>query len=257
MCLILFALNNHENYKFVLAANRDEFFERPTIEADYWEENNSILGGRDLKSGGTWLGLTKRGRFIAITNYRDLKNERKNAKSRGELSKTYLSGEIDLFSFINEVSEQRNLYNGFNLILSDDCLDSVYHYSNVSNQLQKIENGTHGLSNHLLNTPWPKVVFGKKKLNNCIKTNSLAAENIFKLLENTEEADNDDLPNTGISFELEKKLSPVFISMKGYGTRCSTIIFADCNNNISFQEVTFNENRQIIGNKTYELMLKS
>ncbi|MCK5368958.1 MAG: NRDE family protein [Cyclobacteriaceae bacterium] len=157
MCLLLFALNNHPKYKLIMAANRDEFFKRPTLNANFWEENNSILGGRDIQSGGTWLGLDKKGRFIAITNYRDRINDRSNARSRGELSEIFLTQNLNVSAFLSDVSKSKDQYNGFNVLLSDDSFDTLYHYSNISDQTNKINVGIHGLSNHLLDTPWPKI----------------------------------------------------------------------------------------------------
>ena len=257
MCLIILALNKHPDYKLVLAANRDEFFERPTLKADFWEENQEILGGKDIKSGGTWLGITKNGRFIAITNYRDPNIERSDAISRGELSKQYLTTDININDFLSQISKKKDQYNGFNLLLSEDGLDSIYYYSNITDQAVKIDDGIHGLSNHLLNTPWPKVIFGKNALADIINSSPIDQDNIMEMLKNNDEAMGNSLPNTGISYELEKKLSPVFISMKGYGTRCSTVIFVDRTNKVSFFEVIYNEKKQIIGKKSYKLQLKS
>ena len=257
MCLILFSLNKHRDYKLVLAANRDEFFERPTLKSEYWKENPNILGGQDVISGGTWLGLTKTGRFIAITNYRDFTLERKNPRSRGEISKKFLLENIDVISFLTEISSKKHLYNGFNLILSDDQFNTIYHYSNVTDQYQQIEEGFHGLSNHLLDTPWPKITYGINKLKNFVENNSNDPTRIYKILRNEIEADDNNLPDTGISYDLEKKLSPVFISMKGYGTRSSTVMFVDYENRVSFYEVTYNEKKEIIGNQAFDLQLKS
>lgn len=257
MCLILFALNNHPKYKLIMAANRDEFFKRPTLNADFWEENNSILGGRDIQSGGTWLGATKNGRFIGITNFRDPENEKINAKSRGELSKTFLTQNQNITAFISEVSKLRNQYNGFNLLLSDDSFDTLYHYSNISDETTKIKKGVHGLSNHLLDTPWPKIQFGKDNLSHIIKSESIDMYDLVEMLRNDHEALEKSLPTTGISFDLEKKLSPVFISLKEYGTRCSTIVLVDKKNDLSFLEVSYDEQKQIFSKQTHRLQLKS
>ena len=209
MCLILFALNQHPQYKLIIAANRDEFFSRPTIEAGFWEENNSILGGRDVKSGGTWLGLNKNGRFIAITNFRDPKNEKKTAKSRGKLSKNFLSQSLNVSAYLNDVSKKKDQYNGFNLLLSDDSFNSLYHYSNISDKSTKINSGIHGLSNHLLDSPWPKIQSGRNHMANIIKSESIDMYDLIALLRSDNKAPDNLLPNTGISLDLEKKLSPV------------------------------------------------
>ena len=152
MCLILFALKKHPKYKFILAANRDEFFSRPTQLADFWDDHQHILGGRDDSSLGTWLGLSKEGRFCAITNFRDPASELKTANSRGLLSKKFLTKTQDVLTFIKDVAIEKDSYSGYNLLLSDDGFETVFHYSNISNTSAKIENGIHGLSNHLLDT---------------------------------------------------------------------------------------------------------
>lgn len=256
MCLILFALNEHSKYKLVLAANRDEFFDRPTLVADFWKENDTILGGKDEQSGGTWIGLTKNGRFIAITNFRDPKNEKENPKSRGDISKNFLSTNKSVTEFLSKISKNKNQYNGFNLILSDDNLSTLYHYSNITDLTTSIDDGIHGLSNHLLDTPWPKIQIGKSQLNDLVKDRQLKINELAGILRNTKKAPDNSLPETGISFDLEKKLSPVFISMKRYGTRCSTIILVDKTNKVSFLEITYNERAQAISEKTYEFQLK-
>lgn len=257
MCLIIFALNQHPKYKLIIAANRDEFFSRPTLEADFWKEENSILGGRDVQSGGTWFGMNKNGRFIAITNYRDPKNEKKDAKSRGELSKKFLLQNQNVSEFLADVSKDKKKYNGFNFLLSDDYFESMYHYSNITDRSMKIEDGIHGLSNHLLDSPWPKVQKGTNLLSNILQSESINSAEIVAMLRNETEAPDNLLPKTGISYDLEKNLSPVFISMKGYGTRCSTVLFVDTSNELSFLEVTYNEHKQIISEKKYKLQLMS
>ena len=253
MCLILFAYNQHPKYKLVLAANRDEFFNRPTLVADYWTDDQNILGGRDIVSSGTWLGMTKTGKFIAITNYRDPKLESKDLLSRGLLSRNYLTNDQRADSFLLEVSESKDQYAGFNLLLSDDKFNSFFHYSNMPDTRTQIETGVHGLSNHLLNTPWPKVSKGKESLSTLLKRPSFKLDDLLNLLKNDTLAPDSDLPDTGISYDLEKKLSPVFISMKGYGTRSSTVILMDYNGDIMFHEVSYNENREIANIAQYQL----
>ena len=255
MCLILFAVNQHPKYKVIIAANRDEFFNRPTLSSNFWKENKLILGGRDVQSQGTWLGIKKNGRFIAITNYRDPKNVNVKAKSRGELSKNFLIQGQSIPDFLTKVSENRHEYNGFNLLLSDDGFDSLYHYSNVSDKTTKINNGIHGLSNHLLNTSWPKIESGKIQISKIIKSDSIDVYKIVEMLKNGKTAPDKLLPDTGISHDLEKKLSPVFISMKGYGTRCSTVVLVDRSNKITFLEVSYNENKEVIEENKYTIQL--
>lgn len=257
MCLIVFALNKHPKYRLILAANRDEFFNRPTKNAGFWIEDKSVLGGRDKLSKGTWLGITKSGRFIAITNYRDPTLEKEDVTSRGIITKEYLLGKADANSFISKLSTERNLFNGFNVIMSDDACNSLCHYSNITNKSIKLSNDIHGLSNHLLNTNWPKVNLLRNDLMSVIESESFDIIELIKILKNESFAADNALPNTGISFDLERKLSPVFISLKGYGTRCSTALLLDYNNELSFMEVSYNENTEPVSEKYYTFKLKS
>lgn len=257
MCLILFGLNQKPELKLILAANRDEFFSRPTKAAHWWKDNQDVLAGRDLKSGGTWLGINKNGRFIAITNYRDLKNINDEARSRGELSKSFLTGHLSTDAFLNELSAKKNQYNSFNLLLSDNGFGTMYHYSNVTDEPKRIADGLHGLSNHLLDTPWPKVELGKRALQQHLNSDVKRSDELIGFLKHGEEAPDSALPDTGISYELEKKLSPVFISMKDYGTRCSTILEVNHDNGVTFIEVTYNENKNVIAKKSYEFSLEA
>ena len=257
MCLILFALNNHPKYKMILAANRDEFHSRPTLKAGFWEEQNDILSGIDDLSKGTWLGISKQGRFIAITNYRSPNSEIKAPKSRGNISRNFLLGKSSVHTFVTNLQAERHRYSGFNILLSDNKLNSMYHYSNISNQLTMVPNGYHGLSNHLLDTDWPKVTYGKRALRSSIISGPIHPKKLIEMLKNETFADDKELPDTGISFELEKKLSPVFISMKDYGTRCSTVLLVDNHNMLSFVEVSYNENREVISEQSFNFELKS
>jgi uncharacterized protein with NRDE domain len=256
MCLILFAINSHPRYKFVLAANRDEFFNRPTLFAGRWEEDSRIIGGRDVSSNGTWLGITENSRFVAITNYRNPHREKDKAKSRGLLSKDFLLSTSKVKHFTNSISLERNLYNGFNILLTKDGFKSITHYSNISNEDKTITSGIHGLSNAFLDTSWPKVEFGKQNLHQILSSPTIDPLDLIKLLKNQSTAPDDLLPDTGISFDLEKKLSPVFISMNGYGTRCSTAILVDQNDQVRFLEVSYNENAEVINSTELVMQLK-
>jgi uncharacterized protein with NRDE domain len=256
MCLILFAINHHPKYKFVLAANRDEFFNRPTLFARLWEGDHKIIGGRDVSSNGTWLGISESGKFLAITNYRDPGRENTNAKSRGSLSRDFLLNPQEVKSFVESVSENRNIYNGFNVLLSDNGFRSITHYSNISDTAQNVVSGIHGLSNAFLDTPWQKVERGKQRLDQVLASPEIHLSELIHLLKDQKDAPDALLPATGISFDLEKKLSPVFISMNGYGTRCSTAILVDQNDQLKFLEVSYNESAEVINRTELSLKLK-
>ena len=226
MCLILFAYKQHPDYPLIVAANRDEFFQRPSAPIHFWEDYTNILAGRDLEKGGTWMGVTKTGRFAALTNYRDPKENMDGKRSRGELVAGALNYEGDIQNYMTNIQEKADLYPGFNLLAGDE--NGLYYFSNREGIVKKLEPGIYGLSNHLLDTPWPKVKTGKEGLVRALKKeNDSLKEELFRILLNNEKYPDDQLPNTGVPLEMERELSPLFISMKNYGTRCSTVLLAD------------------------------
>ncbi len=257
MCLIIFAYKSHAKYKLILTANRDEFFERPTQPADFWLDKPIVLGGRDIISGGTWLGITKHGRFTAITNYRNPDLKVADAVSRGVLSEQFLTGSADSGSFLAEVSKEKTRYQGFNILVSDDSFSTLQHYSNISDEVTNLSEGIYGLSNALLDTTWPKVNHGKYMLSTVIQPKDFDIEDLISMMSHTAEWPENALPQTGISLELEKKLSPVFISLKGYGTRCTTAMRMDYDQNLEFLEVSYDESGNRVASKWYTMTLKT
>lgn len=238
MCLINFHFDDHPTYKLIVAANRDEFFDRPTAQANYWEDNPAILAGRDLKHMGTWLGITKSGRFAALTNYRDPKEFNVNKRSRGDLVRNFLTENGSPVDFLETIKASKEEYAGFNLLVGTP--DNLFYYSNKQEDIMQIPAGTYGLSNHLLNTPWPKVNKGKSQLRNYVQEHDhIEIDALFDILSDTETAPDEQLPNTGVGLEMERQLSPLFIEMPNYGTRCSTILLVGHDQSITFVERTF------------------
>ena len=238
MCLINFHFQNHPNYKLIVAANRDEFYERPTAQAHFWEDKPQIVAGRDLLQMGTWLGMTKQGRFAALTNYRDPAQLKDDKISRGEIVSNYLEMDISPRDYLEALNRNKDKYEGFNVIVGGP--DQLLYYSNIQAEIMEISPGTHGLCNHFLNTPWPKVTKGKCMLKESIVgKDEIDINELFVLLSDTEEADDADLPNTGVSIELERKLSPLFIKTPDYGTRSATVLIVDKNNHATFVERTY------------------
>ena len=238
MCLILLALEAHPRYPLIIAANRDEFFNRKTLPLHEWDVPE-ILGGKDLVAGGTWLGIDKKKRISAITNFRDLKNIIPDAPSRGRLTYNYLIENIGAYDYLKKLKADNQTFNGYNLLLSDE--NGFYHFSNYENKINKLENGIHGLSNALLNTPWPKVELGKEKLSGCIENDNLDDDSLFNLLYDSKMAADEKLPSTGVPIDLERNLSSMFIKTNGYGTRCSSVIKIDHQGIGSFAERTYDE----------------
>jgi uncharacterized protein with NRDE domain len=226
-----------------MAANRDEFYERPSSPADFWEDAPQILGGRDLREGGTWLGITREGKFAAITNYRDPAAFKINAQSRGKLVRDFLCGDQSVDKYVENISQQSDKYNGYNLILGDN--DKLYVFSNRGKK-QKLGAGIYGLSNHLLDTSWPKVRKAKKELKKALNEKGVALEDaLFAILSSRHVAPNDKLPATGVGREWERLLSPIFIKSPNYGTRSSTILLLGKNKRVKFVEKVFDEKSEL------------
>lgn len=223
MCLILFAYHVHPVYKLIVAANRDEFYQRPTAPAHYWEDHPELLAGRDLEKKGTWMGVTKSGRFAALTNYRDPNEATAGKRSRGELVADALNYNENIKEYMQSLTEKNDLYPGYNLLAGD--VHNLYYYSNVGRELQRLEPGIYGISNHLLNSKWPKVEIGKEGLSQIINEDQEdLTEHLFNLLQQADPAPDELLPNTGVSLEWERILSPLFIKSENYGTRSSTVL---------------------------------
>lgn len=240
MCLINFNIGSHKKYKMVLAANRDEFYSRPTASMHYWDDHQNILGGRDLKAKGTWLAVSKSGKIGALTNIRTPEEMTMEAKkSRGELVVNYLLSEDNPEDYLKNLAASSSDYAGFNLLAGNP--DELYYMNNYDNNVSRVEDGTHGLSNEYLDTPWPKVVIGKAKLDEVLSEEDVDVDALFNLLRIDSQAADDIVQKTGVDFDLEKKLSPLFIDIPDfdYGTRCSTVVLVDYQDNITLIERTF------------------
>lgn len=242
MCLINLHYQNHSKYRLIVVANRDEDYCRPSKEAYFWDDAPSILAGRDLLQMGTWLGVSKDGRFAAITNFRD-PSLPERPKSRGEIVKRFLLEESPINDFINELTQTRELYGGYNVLLGDES--NLVHYNNILNEVNVVSPGTHSLSNHSFNSPWPKVEKGRSRLQKVIQMNQkeIPTEELFCILADETKASDQKLPNTGVGLELERLLSPLFIRMPHYGTRASTIVLIDHDDNLTFIERTFHNGK--------------
>lgn len=242
MCLITFAWDPKAEFPLLLSANRDEFYQRPTAAAQFWSEQPEILAGKDLKEGGTWLGVNIRGQFAALTNFRDGKNNSSGRYSRGKLVAQFLNQDIEPLDYLSQVQQQAEDYQGFNLIVGN--ASGIAYFSNRHSQPPTLlESGIYGLSNHLLNTPWPKV----EKAINKMQHQPSEITDLLSLLNDEEKAAEHLLPDTGIPKDWETLLSSQFIISPTYGTRCSTALRIHQDGNIDFSETTFNEKGQAAG----------
>lgn len=234
MCLTAFSWKQHPDYQLILLANRDEFYNRSTEVAHIWKGENQIVAGKDVQAGGTWMGINKHGKFAAITNYRDLSTIKPEAPSRGKLTLEFLEGDIAAREYIHQLTPEAGNYNGFNLLIGDR--HELWYLSNVSGELRALQPGLYGLSNHLLDTPWPKVVKAKNILS---EFDHLSESQLLQAFGNRELAPDNDLPDTGVGQALERKLSAMFIHFEKYGTRCTTLLTIDYRGRVRFRERTF------------------
>lgn len=221
MCVLAFAWRHHPGFPMVIAGNRDEFHQRPSAPADWWEDHPDLLAGRDLQGGGTWMGMSRGGRFAVATNIREPRASVGPAgPSRGELVREFLSTGLEPAAWQATVDVEA--YRGFNLIFGD--LSEARYLSNRDEQPRRLSPGLYGLSNHLLDTPWPKLVRARDGMARCLRSDPPNVSGLFRMLEDRETADDDALPETGVPATWEKLLSPVFIVTPAYGTRASTVM---------------------------------
>lgn len=234
MCLILFSHRAHRHFPLVVAANRDEHYNRPAAPAAFWEDHPGIYAGRDLEKGGTWMGINVNGRFAAITNYREGLPRAAAARSRGELVSGFLISDVPIENYFNGIAGAE--YNPYSLIAGD--LDALAFHSNRGSGMLPVAPGVHGLSNHLLDTPWPKVRSGIAALAGTRDFDDPDAVRtaLFALLSDSTPAPDPHLPDTGIAVQRERELSPPFISGETYGTRTSTVLLVHAGGNVFVHE---------------------
>lgn len=223
MCLLLLSWQPEAAQRLVVLANRDEFYDRPTRQANFWSDVPGLLAGRDERGGGTWLGIDRNGRFAAVTNFRSPQDMNSGGVSRGGLPVNFLSGSDSAMEYLGSVAERGADYAGFNLLVFDG--NELCYFSNRSDEDPVIlSSGIYGLSNALLNTPWPKVESGRDELRQRIKSGAEVGPAWLDIMGDTSLAADHELPDTGVGHDLEKQLSARCIQMDGYGTRCSTFV---------------------------------
>ena len=285
MCLLVIAWQVHPRYRLVVAANRDEFHERPTERMTRWPAPDEIIAGRDLRAGGTWLGIDRRRRFGIVTNFRELQRPAPGAPSRGNLIPDYLRNAAPVTQYIQNLEPVADQYSGFNLLLTDHAEsadradpghrahvghhhapsghhadsasgDSLWYVSNRAPQFaQSLPPGIYGLSNELLDTPWPKLQRVRKRFDTLIdQPGNISEEALFDILADPTQAGVDDaLPATGLSHEWEQLLSSPFISNQDYGTRCSTVLLQGNAGTVSLIERRFGPRGVLLGDTRFDL----
>ena len=251
MCLILISHRAHPEYPLVVGANRDEFYERPTSPAEFWQDAPDVLAGRDLQASGTWLGITRDLRFAAVTNFRDLRSMQPRARSRGDLTRAFLCGASPAEQYLESVRRRAGEYNGFNLFVCDAT--GLFYFSNRDGEVRKLAPGTYGLSNHLLDTPWPKVTELKPRFDAAIRQ-PLDADAIRRILSDRGVAPDAALPDTGVGLERERMLSAAFVVSETYGTRSTTALSVGADRTVRFDEWTFGPGGVLAGERNFSFV---
>ena len=232
MCLIALNWDPDSNHPLIMVSNRDEFYQRPTRKAHFWEQHPDIFGGLDMRAGGTWLAASKNGRLAAITNFREL--DTSGERSRGELTSQFLISHLSAEDYLNDVHSRHQHYAGFNLLLGDET--GLWYYSNREHVIRKLEPGLYGLSNGLLNTPWPKVRRLKKLLKKAIHDDEITPRHLIQLLHDEKRPPDGELPETGVDPVWERMLAPCFIRSPAYGTRNSAALILNRDGELNWHE---------------------
>jgi uncharacterized protein with NRDE domain len=244
VCLITFAYKVHPRFPLIVAANRDEFRDRPAAPAAWWSDGSGILAGRDLRAGGTWLGMTQQGRFAALTNHRDLSRPLLGGPSRGALVRNALMGSFS--------TDGTAAFDGFNLLYG--TVGALRYHNNIDASDTLLNPGLHGLSNALLNTPWPKVERAKAALEKALHLpDEDLVSALFALLRDDEPAPVEDLPTTGLRLDMERAVSSIFIDTPGYGTRCSTVLLVNGLGRAHFEERSWPSGTSVVFDPTIDL----
>ena len=237
MCLILVAWRAHEGYPLVVAANRDEHHARPSAQAGFWQDAPQVLAGRDLEGQGTWMGMTRDGRFAAVTNFRETAGTpAREARSRGTLVSRFLTGRMSAQAYVQAISAELGEYRGFNLLAGDG--EALWYCSNRGGEAGALAPGVYGLSNHLLDTDWPKVRIGKRRLAQALSP-APNADALLRLLADPHPPLDHELPDTGVGLERERMLGPARIVSSLYGTRCSTVLLQRGDGQAEYAEKTW------------------
>lgn len=252
MCLLVLAWHSHPRFPLILAGNRDEFHDRPAEPADWWPGSPGVLGGRDLRAGGTWLATTDTGRWAVVTNYREPIEEGRGPSSRGGLVTAFVEGSTGPQAFATSVGERGEDYGGFNLLVGDP--ERAAYVSNRGRGPETLAPGVYGLSNHLLDTPWPKVTRVRDRFRELLADNP-DPERLLDMLADPTPAEDNALPQTGVALEWERLLSPPFIRSPLYGTRCTTVLRLHAKGDADFTERRFDSDGCCAGESRFEFTI--
>ncbi|MEB2780282.1 NRDE family protein [Algoriphagus sp. C2-6-M1] len=252
MCLVALSWKSHPEFPLIISANRDEFFERPSQAIHLWE--SGFYAGKDLRSGGTWMGIHPNGRWSLLTNYRDFLHQRESKISRGKLVQDFLESQIDPETYLKDIEQNKVLYDGFNLLVSDG--NQLLYYSNFGESVREIQPGIYGLSNGLIDDPWPKSQLAKLQLEQLL-TQSFDEDDLLQILKSTETANPELLPFTGMAPQMERALSSQLIRINGdYGTVSSTAVLQHKSGLTKLKERTFDWDYHRFEDREFQLQLE-
>ena len=239
MCVLLVALQQHQRFPFILAANRDEFFNRPAEAANFWHEHPEILAGRDKSAGGTWLGITRSGRFAALTNHPGAYSSNPSPRSRGDLVREFLASDQSIEQYSEKLDEGSDLFDGYGIFFG--TTKKLQYQTNQMCAGRQITDGIYGLGNAVIDTPWLRVEEGINRFRKLISNeNNLRAEDLFDVLCNSASSESQ-LQQAGLGLSAPDQL-PIFVDLPNYGTRCSTVILVDDSGIVTFEERSFPPN---------------
>ena len=248
MCLLVVAWKRHSRHRLVVAANRDEFHERPTAPLGWWSDDARVLAGRDLRSGGTWMGVTRSGRFAVVTNYRDLERPpAPDAPSRGELVSIFLACSDSPRDYLDWLQPRADAYAGFNLLVGD--ADELHYLTNRNGETspRALAPGVYGLSNHVLDAPWPKLLRTRGRFAQLVEHPTIEPDGLFELLADRRTADEAEIPDTGLPPDWERALSAPFVVHGHYGTRSSTALLVEHDGRTTMLERRFDRTATLTG----------
>lgn len=254
MCLLVLAWQQHPRYRLLMAANRDEYHDRPAAPLAPWDNAPEVLAGRDLKAGGTWFAVDRRRRFGTVTNFRELRRPRRNAPSRGRLVPDFLRGDAPPREYVDALEADAPGYSGFNLLLADER-ELVYASNRGEGFARVLAAGIHGLSNETLDAPWPKLTRVRRRFESIVaRGDAVDVAGLFAVLADREPAGTDEeLPSTGLTLEWERLLSAPFVVNERYGTRCSTVLALEHSGALTISERRFDARGEPSGETEYIL----
>lgn len=238
MCLLALAYRVHPEYPLIMVANRDEFYNRSAHPAHWWPDAPSVVAGKDLSAGGSWMASDTYGRMVALTNVRIGRNKQSSsALSRGKIVSDYIIQQVPAEEYLTQLSDRSHLFNPFNLIIYDG---QKLFYSNSLNQgYCPLTPGIYGLSNAFLDTPWPKLQAAKTQLRHQIRENNITPQALTDVLTDRSTYMDELLPDTGIPADMERLLSAAFITSPSYGTRCTSVFWQDQRGKCFFRETNW------------------